>query len=205
MASNFTKPSECSAIRIRWRMDMQRPRRAGLAVVWSSYNAIKWNRTCCTIARTRAPPMTSFGCRKGGASVMHGRRWCRQTCEPSEWVSSEECLCFAMRDVVEAGACVLDCFSRALFEARPTYASRLACVYIYPAKIGEFCGIYCESLARLLLLAVAHFACLKRGRCSIRCSLPASPTHEEIKSHVVIVASTHDMPRSASAVNIRNS
>lgn len=72
---------------------------------WSSCGLVQptseWKETQILheFACAPAPPKTSFGCRKGGA-FLHGSTpcWCRQTCEPSEWVT-EEYVCASMHDV----------------------------------------------------------------------------------------------------------
>ena len=71
---------------------------------------------CMNSPALQAPPKTSFGCRKGGAFLLGWTPcWCRQTCEPSEWVS-EGYVCAPMHDVGRRATVVRahfsNCFSR---------------------------------------------------------------------------------------------
>ena len=187
---------------------------------WSSYGLVQptiphqWKRRyhCMDWHALESPPKTSFGCRKGGA-FLHGSTpcWCRQTCEPSEWVS-EEYVCASMQDGWSKR--FSNCFSRdaglvstsTVFLCESPSRTYRAC----PAKIGEFM----RHLLRVIGWRVCcspcahHLACKKSnnapGVCSIRCG-PASPTGSPDPTLLSWQHFAHDMPRSASAVNIRNS
>lgn len=157
------------------------------------------------------------------AAFLHGSTscWCRQTCEPSEWVS-EEYVCAPMHDVGRRAWCVRP-FELFLPETRAlslestvvlfAHASRLA-YRACAAKIGEFM----RHLVRVIGWRVCcspcahHLACRKSNNAEALhvasgAALPSCVARKEDESHVVIVAAAfaHDMPRSASAVNIRNS
>ena len=93
-------------------------------------------------ARRKSPPKTSFGCRKGGACSLHGSTeetpcWCRQTCEPSEWVS-EEYVCAPMLDDGRRGSLVLAPFRTVSPETRA----------LSRREHGLFFGSACESPSR---------------------------------------------------------
>ena len=112
---------------------------------WSSYGSRtthirvgKKRRYCMNSPALQAPPKTSFGCRKGGA-FLHGSTpcWCRQTCEPSEWVS-EEYVCAPMLDDGRRGSLVLAPFRTVSPETRA----------LSRREHGLFFGSACESPSR---------------------------------------------------------
>lgn len=120
---------------------------------WSSYglvqptSEVKKRRYCMKSPALPLHPRPRLAAGKE-AAFLHGSTpcWCRQTCEPSEWVS-EEYVCAPMHDVGRRAWCVRPfelflprrgpCLERArsfflrMRVASPTYR---AC----PAKIGEF-------------------------------------------------------------------
>ena len=154
---------------------------------WSSYglvqptSEVKKRRYCMKSPALQLHPRPRLAAGKE-AAFLHGSTpcWCRQTCEPSEWVS-EEYVCAPMHDVGRRAWCVrpfelflprrgpCPCLEQehGLFSFACTHASRLRLAYVQracvPAKIGEFM----RQLLRVIEWRVCcspcahHLACKK--------------------------------------------
>ena len=145
---------------------------------WSSYGPSyrphQWKRRyCMNCTHSRLHPRPRLAAGKE-AAILHGSTpcWCRQTCEPSEWVS-EEYVCAPMQDGTWVRACVFsNCFSRdaglvlvssrsTVFSFACTHASRLRLAYVQRA---------CPSQDRRVYAAVAPSQWMARVLLAVRTS-----------------------------------
>lgn len=110
---------------------------------WSSYGPSyrphQWKRRyCMNCTHSRLHPRPRLAAGKE-AAILHGSTpcWCRQTCEPSEWVS-EEYVCAPMLDDGRRGSLVLAPFRTVSPETRA----------LSRREHGLFFGSACESPSR---------------------------------------------------------
>lgn len=149
------------------------PRPAGLVLVWLSYNphhSGKKRRYCMNSPALQAPPKTSFGCRKGGA-FLHGSTpcWCRQTCEPSEWVS-EEYVCASMHDGGRRAQWCVRTFRTVSPETRASLSRREHGRFFLRMRVASPTYRACPSQDRRVYAASAPSHCMARVLLAVRTS-----------------------------------